>query len=91
MLKGVHHFYVQILTSVVDSGCYPGSDFFPSRIRIKEFIILTQTIFSNLSEIWSGSFIPDPDFFFIPHPGYKGPKGTDPRSGSAPVILTSLI
>jgi hypothetical protein len=48
----------------------PGSEFFSSPIRIKEFkYFLTQKIVSKLSEIWSGLFIVDPDFLPIPHPG----------------------
>ncbi len=53
---------------------HPGSDFFPSRIRIREFStgILTQKIVSKLPEICSALFIPDPDPDFLPI--------TDPRS-----------
>ncbi len=29
-------------------------------------VFLTQTIFSTLSEIWSGMIIPDPDLYFLP-------------------------
>jgi hypothetical protein len=36
------------------------SEFFLSRILIKELSILTQKIVSKLSELWSGLFIPDP-------------------------------
>ncbi len=32
-------------------------------------VIFTKKIVSELSEIWSGMFIPDPDLDFLPHPG----------------------
>jgi hypothetical protein len=52
---------------------YPGF-----RIRNKELSILTQNIVSNLSELWSGLFIPDPDPDFLsipdPGPGVKNPE-----------------
>ncbi len=79
--------------SVADPGCvsririfsipHPGSEFIPSRIRIKNFKYLTQKSISKLSEIWSGLFIPDPDpdFLPIPDPGVR--KAADPGSGSA--------
>ncbi len=64
----------------------PGSDFFPSRIRMfsipdphqKNLSIFTPKMVSQLSEIWSGLFIPDPDpdFLHIPDPGSRGQKGT---------------
>jgi hypothetical protein len=42
-----------------------------------------QRIVSELSEIWSGMFIPDPDLDFypsrIPVPGFRGQKGTGSR------------
>ncbi len=41
---------------------HPGTEFFPSRI------ILTKKIVSNLSEVWFGLFIPDPDPDFLPIP-----------------------
>jgi hypothetical protein len=43
--------------------------------------ILTQTIVSKLSEIWSKIFIPDPDLDFlpIPDPGFTGQEGTEFR------------
>jgi|694.fasta_scaffold144909_1 hypothetical protein len=47
----------------------PGSEFFPSRIRIKDLSILTQKIVSELSEIWSRLIIPDPDPVFFTRPG----------------------
>ncbi len=37
---------------------HPGSEFFPSRIRMKEFKYFNpQKLFSKNSEIWSGLFI----------------------------------
>ncbi len=72
----------------------PGSEFFPSRIpdpnffhpwsALKNSSILTQKNVSKLSEIWSGFFIPDPDFLLIPDPGVK--KAPDPGSGSATLV-----
>ncbi len=51
---------------------YTGSQYFPSRIRIriKGFKYFNQKIVSKLSEIWSKMFIPDPvlDFLPIPNP-----------------------
>ncbi len=45
--------------------------------------IFTQKILSNLSEIWSGLFIPDLDLDFypslVPDPGSRGQKGTGNR------------
>jgi hypothetical protein len=57
----------------------PDPNFFPARIHIKEFKILTQKIVSKLSELLSGLFIPDtdPGFLTIPDPGVK--KGTGSR------------
>ncbi len=61
----------------------PGSEFYPSLIRIfsirdpgsasKNLSILNQKFVSKLSEIWSGLFIPDPDFYpsRIQDPGVK--------------------
>jgi hypothetical protein len=54
----------------------PDPNFFPSRIRIFSFpdpnqrilTILTPKFVSELSEIWSGLFIPDPDPDFLPIP-----------------------
>ncbi len=53
-----------------------GSEFFPSRIRIKVFKYLTQEIVSKLSEYNPdcSSRCPDPD------PGSRGEKAPDPRS-----------
>ncbi len=75
---------------------YPGSDFFPSRIRIffhprsrihiYEFNYFNPKSCFKLSEIWSGLFIPDPDpdFLPIPDPGVK--RAPDPGSGSATLL-----
>ncbi len=67
---------------------YPGSKFFPSRIRIffildpgsasKSLSILTPKN-GLLSEIWFGLFIPDLDPDFT-HPGSRGQKCTGPGS-----------
>ncbi len=59
----------------------PWSEFFPSRIRIKEFKYLTRKIVSKFSEIWSELFIPDPDpdFLPIPDPGSRGQQSTGSR------------
>ncbi len=64
------------LSKVIDSYADPGC---LSRIRIFSIpdphqnivSILTQKIVSKLSEIWSGLFIPDPDFLPIPDPESK--------------------
>ncbi len=63
---------------------YPGSEFFLSRIRNKEFKYFNpKKMVSKPSEIWSGLFIPDPDpdFLTIPDPGSWGVK-KGPDSGS---------
>jgi hypothetical protein len=62
---------------------YPGSDFFISRIRIKEFSTYFNPKKRFLSSRKSWLFIPDPDpdFLPIPDPGVK--KAPDPGSGSA--------
>ncbi len=80
---------------------YPGSEFFPSRIRTssipypgsasKNLSIITQKIVSKLSEIWSGLFIPDtdPDFFYpfrMPDAGVK----RAPDRGSATLIAALM-
>ncbi len=51
------------------------------RIHIKVQYFLTKKNVSNLSEIWSGMFIPDPklDFLPIPDPGFTGQNGTGSR------------
>jgi hypothetical protein len=63
---------------------HPGSEFFPSRIRIKEFknfntkkwFLSTQKYDSDCS---SRIRISDPDFLSIPDPGPRGQKGTASR------------
>ncbi len=47
--------------------------------------IFNPTNLPNLSEIWFGMFITDPDFFSSPDPGSRGQKGLNPGSGSATV------
>ncbi len=47
----------------------PGTKYFPSRIRNKEFKHFYPKIVSKLSEIWSGLFIPDPGSGIFTHPG----------------------
>ncbi len=57
---------------------YPGSEFFPSLICIKEFQYFTpKNRFFKLSEIWSRLFIPDPDpqHCYSAHPGGSGCSG----------------
>jgi hypothetical protein len=54
---------------------YPGSEFFPSRIRIKEFK------YFNPKKLFLSSRKYDPEFLPFPDPGAK--KAPDPRSGSA--------
>jgi hypothetical protein len=60
-----------------------------SRFRIKELSIYPKKLVSKLSEIWSGMFIPDPDFDFlsIPDPGVK--KAPDIGSGTITLQDTS--
>ncbi len=68
---------------------HPGSEFFPSRIHIKEFKYFNPKLFFKLSEIWSGLFIADldpPDFLPIPDPGSRGQKAPDPGSGCATLV-----
>ncbi len=88
--------------SVADPGCLSRIRIISSRIRIfyipdpgsasKNLSILTQTIVSKLSEIWSGLFIPDPDpdpdYLPIPDPWSRGQKELDPGSGSATPMYT---
>ncbi len=72
--------------SVADSGCSsqnrifpsripdPGSKIFPETGSISKILgILTQKIVSQLSEIWSEMFIPDPGSgsWFFTHPGCR--------------------
>ncbi len=59
----------------------PGSEFFPSWIRVKEFDILTQKMEKMVSKLWKilfGLFIPDPDFLPILDPEVK--RAPDPGS-----------
>ncbi len=58
----------------------PGSDIFPSRIRIKEFNYFNPKIVSKIAEIWFGLLLPDPDFLPIPDSGVK--KALDPGSAT---------
>ncbi len=84
---------------------YPGSEFFLSRIQdpgsrfkkildpgsaFKNLSILTQKIVPKLSEIWTGLFIPDPEFDFLPIPDPGVKKAPDSGSGSA-TLLTSVL
>jgi hypothetical protein len=71
----------------------PGSEFFPSRISIKEFQFSNPKklyLSIRLSEIWSGLFFPDPDpeFLPIPDPGSMGEKAPDLGSGSATLLAS---
>ncbi len=55
------------LSQIQDPNLFhPGSEFFPPRIRVKEFKYSNPKIVSKLSEIWSRLFIPDPDPVFYP-------------------------
>ena len=53
------------------SSRIPNPNFFHPGSPSKNSSILTQIIFSKLSEIWSGLFIPDPDPDFFTHPGSR--------------------
>ncbi len=76
--SSVHCILIGVAASVVDQECLSLVWIFPSRIRLqifsildpgsatKNLSILTQKIVSKISEIWSGSFIPDPDPDFLP-------------------------
>ncbi len=61
----------------------PDPNFFHPGSASKNFKYFNQKIVSKLSEIWSGSFIPDtdPDFMpsGIPDPGVKNGPNTDPQ------------
>ncbi len=103
MLEPFHHQLTNCLHgyNVADPGCLsrifsiadPGS-------ASKNLSILTQKIVCNLSEIWSGLFIPDsdPDFLPIPDPGQKGTgsriqeskRAPDPGFGSATLMVTGI-
>jgi hypothetical protein len=60
----------------------PGSEFFPSRIRNKEFKYFKPKIVSKLSDPGYSSRIwitdPDPDFLPIPDPEFKKHRIPDP-------------
>ncbi len=65
-----------------DPGCYPGSEFFPSRIRIEEFkyfypkkVFLSSLNFNMIQVVHPD---PDPDFLPIPDPGVKRHRIPDP-------------
>jgi hypothetical protein len=68
---------------------HSGSEFFPSRIRLKEFKYFNLKKWFVSTEKYDLGFIPDPDpdFLPIPDPGVK--NAPDPRSGSAtlPVLI----
>jgi hypothetical protein len=65
-----------------------GSEFFSYRIRIKEFKYFNpKKLVSNLSEIWSGFFIPDPDPDCFYPSRNQGSKAPDPGSGSATLAM----
>jgi hypothetical protein len=81
-----------VLNSVADPGWlswipdptffHPGSEFFPSRIRIKEFkyfnsknVFLSSTNYDPDCSSWIRISDPNPDFLPIPDPGSKGQKG----------------
>ncbi len=71
---------------------YTGSEFFHPGSRIRSFSIpdlgspsknlsiITQKIVSQLSEIWSGLFIPDPDPVILPNADPWVKKAPDPGS-----------
>jgi hypothetical protein len=63
---------------------HPGSEFFLSRIRIKQFKNVTQKLFLSSGKYDPGCSprIPDPDFhpLWIPDPGVK--KAPDPGSAT---------
>jgi hypothetical protein len=94
------------LPGVADPGMFipdPRSEFLPSRIqgqkdpgtriqgKKKKLCIFNPKIVSELSEIWSGMFIPDSDpgseSWFFTHPGPRGQKAPDPGSGFATLEL----
>ncbi len=85
------HYDCFVITSVVDRGClsrihYQGSNFFPSRIRIKEFTYLNSRngflALFFIPNLGSGAFYPS----LIPYPGVK--KAPDP--GSATLVLPAV-
>jgi hypothetical protein len=70
--------YYEVFAVLRTRDVYPGSELFPSRIRINEFKYFSPF---KLSEISSGLFIPDPDPDYLPIPdsGSRGEKGTGSR------------
>jgi hypothetical protein len=89
--------------SVADPGCLsripeptfsipdPGSEFFPSRILIKEVKYFNpKKCFLSSRKYDPGSSsqirIPDPDTYFLPIPDTVVKKAPDPGSGSATLI-----
>jgi hypothetical protein len=76
----------------------PGTEFFLSRIQgqkgsririsIKNLSNLTKKIFSKLSKICFGMFIPDPDLDFLPIPDPEVKKAPDPGSGTLVRFVT---
>jgi hypothetical protein len=72
---------------------YPGSEFFPSRIRIKEFKCFNpkKWFLSSQKYILYGLFIPDPDPDFLPIPDPGAKTAPDPGSGSATLLICILI
>ncbi len=73
--------FVILLSSVSDPGCLSRIRIFPSRNQgQKDSGSGSHLILSKLSEIWSGMFIPDPDFDFLPIPeGSKRHRIPDPQ------------
>jgi hypothetical protein len=67
---------------------YPGSEYFPSRIRSKEFKYFNP---SKLFLSSGGLFIPDPDLDFLPIPDPGVKKAPDPESGSATLLFSLQI
>jgi hypothetical protein len=91
--------YKKVSFSVADPRClsrirhfsipHPGSEFFPSRIRIKQFQYFKAKkcfLSSRKYDPGCSSRIsdPDPDFLPIPDPGVK--KAPDPGAGSATLV-----
>ncbi len=70
---------------------HPGSEFFPSRIRIKEFQYFNPKKWFVSSRIYDpdcSSRISDPDPDFLPDPGSRGQKSTG--SGSATLVSLNV-
>ncbi len=73
---------------------HPGSELFPSRIRIKEFKYFKPNKWFQSSRKYDpgcSSLIldPDPDFLPIPDPGSRGQKGTGSRIRNTAFCLES--